>query len=431
MTEGDAPWDLLGIGFGPANLALAVALDEDGYTRGHRVKFLEANDAFAWHSELLLPGSRMQISFLKDLVSTHNPTSPFTFLAYLHDKGRLRGFINQKNFYPSRHEFHDYLAWAAKRLDALVSYGRRVTAIEPYTSNAGVISLLRVSSHDRSGATQTHLTRAIVIATGGTPHIPQEFVSVARSSSNIFHTASYLSSVTRLDSPPDRIAIVGGGQSAAEVLLDLRARFPTSTTDLLLRGFALRMADDSPFVNETFEPDVIDLLHDQTSSVKAQFLKDFRHTNYAAIDSELLLRISDLLYQQQVIGQEQKVKVYPHRQILDVKIQDTGCSVILQDEWKRQREDKRYDLVVLATGFERDGWHDLLLPMRDIVPNFWPSRNYRLPTSQQLKAPIFVLGGSERTHGIGDTLLSYLAERAQTVRSALQCEEDLRDLKCS
>ncbi|NOJ47631.1 lysine N(6)-hydroxylase/L-ornithine N(5)-oxygenase family protein [Bradyrhizobium sp. WSM 1744] len=41
---------------------------------------------------MLLPGSDMQISFLKDLVSLRDPTSPFTFLNYLHKRGRFAGF---------------------------------------------------------------------------------------------------------------------------------------------------------------------------------------------------------------------------------------------------------------------------------------------------------------------------------------------------
>ena len=58
-------YDLIGIGLGPTHVALAVAFKED-HPDG-RALFLDQRPAFAWHPALLLPASRMQISFLKDL----------------------------------------------------------------------------------------------------------------------------------------------------------------------------------------------------------------------------------------------------------------------------------------------------------------------------------------------------------------------------
>ncbi|OXH82188.1 ornithine monooxygenase, partial [Burkholderia multivorans] len=74
---------------------------------------------------------RMQISFLKDLVTMRDPKSRYTFINYLFERGRLNEFINLKNFYPTRVEFHDYLSWVADAFDDRVHYGETVTAIEP------------------------------------------------------------------------------------------------------------------------------------------------------------------------------------------------------------------------------------------------------------------------------------------------------------
>ncbi|MFN7053210.1 MAG: SidA/IucD/PvdA family monooxygenase, partial [Gemmobacter sp.] len=79
--------DLIGIGFGPSNLALAIALRERQSPLD--ALFLEAQPAFAWHPGMMIPGADMQVSFLKDLVSLRDPTSGFSFLSYLHEKGRL------------------------------------------------------------------------------------------------------------------------------------------------------------------------------------------------------------------------------------------------------------------------------------------------------------------------------------------------------
>ena len=84
-------YDAIGVGFGPSNLALAIALDEATRRRGRSftTRFIEKQARFAWHGGMLLPGSDMQISFLKDLVLLRDPTSRFTFLNYLHARGRL------------------------------------------------------------------------------------------------------------------------------------------------------------------------------------------------------------------------------------------------------------------------------------------------------------------------------------------------------
>src|ERR1700712_3496839 len=84
-------YDFIGIGFGPSNLALAIATQEHAQRSGlaPHVCFLEKKPAFNWHEGMLIDGSTMQISFLKDLVTLRNPASRFTFVNYLNERGRL------------------------------------------------------------------------------------------------------------------------------------------------------------------------------------------------------------------------------------------------------------------------------------------------------------------------------------------------------
>ncbi|GAA2918077.1 hypothetical protein GCM10020221_12850 [Streptomyces thioluteus] len=49
---------ILGVGFGPANLSLAVTLEELGYTGGAR--YVERADGFQWQDEQLLAGADIQ-----------------------------------------------------------------------------------------------------------------------------------------------------------------------------------------------------------------------------------------------------------------------------------------------------------------------------------------------------------------------------------
>ena len=124
--------DLIGIGFGPSNIALAIALDEKRQAgRRFDAMFIERQPRFGWHAGMLLDNTHMQISFLKDLATLRNPSSRFTFINYLHEKRRLPDFINLKTFYPSRQEFNDYLAWAAAQFDDRTAYGEDVIEVLP------------------------------------------------------------------------------------------------------------------------------------------------------------------------------------------------------------------------------------------------------------------------------------------------------------
>ena len=243
--------DLICVGFGPASLAIAIALHDrfSGQRRLSlpRVRFLERQSSFSWHSGMLVPGSKMQISFIKDLATLRDPRSEFTFLNYLKSKGRLVQFANLGTFLPSRSEFEDYLRWCATRFSDAVDYGREVLDITPEPRPVGtLIDVFSVRSRNVStGEIVRYRARHVVIAVGGKPKLPGHFPDDFR----IMHSSSYCTSLPNLLN--DRfaryhIAVVGGGQSAAEIFHDLQSRYPNSNTSLVMRDTALRPSDDSP-----------------------------------------------------------------------------------------------------------------------------------------------------------------------------------------
>ncbi len=80
-------FDVLGVGFGPSNLALAIAVTEHNAAAAAEdvvtAHFLERQPGFGWHRGMLLDDATMQVSFLKDLVTLRNPNSTFSFLTSL------------------------------------------------------------------------------------------------------------------------------------------------------------------------------------------------------------------------------------------------------------------------------------------------------------------------------------------------------------
>lgn len=413
MTDMDAqPLDMIGIGFGPSNLALAVALHERG---SHlRTQFLEAKPAFAWHPDMMLAGTDMQVSFLKDLVSLRNPRSGFSFLSYLHAKGRLSRFINRKTFFPSREEFNDYLGWIAGQFSNC-RYDSRVIAIEPVLSGDRVTHLA-VHSQSADGSQTRHLTRNIVLAPGGKPHWPDAFAPL-QDSGRVIHACGYLSQVLPKLKPGQRIAVIGAGQSAAEVFADLAGRPELPQVDMILRGRAIKPSDDTPFVNEIFDPAQTDRFHELPAETRAQTLHSLAATNYAVTDADLIEHIYETLYAQDVRGDD-RLGLLAETRVQDA--QQVGAKVVLRLSGPTEQRIERYDLVVLGTGYRRALDQSVLAGLSPWQTAQEPDRDYRLPMKETFEPGIFVQGFSEPTHGLSDTLLSVLALRSDEIAQQLE-----------
>ena len=126
QTNGTDTLDVIGIGFGPSNIAFAAALADENEAHPDKAQltalFLESSPTTAWHPGMLLPDAVMQIAFPKDLATLRNPRSRFTFFNYLFENNRLTDFINLQTFFPSRQEIADYIQWAARNVPVDVQY---------------------------------------------------------------------------------------------------------------------------------------------------------------------------------------------------------------------------------------------------------------------------------------------------------------------
>ena len=198
---------------------------------------------------MLLPDARMQISFLKDLATLRNPQSKFTFINYLKAKDRLVQFVNLSTFFPLREEFNDYMTWCASHFDDVVQYGAETVSVAPSEKSQGRVESWTVLYRDVvSGRATLADSKHVVIAIGGAPKIPDS-VAHLRGEPNMFHSSSYSSMTSKLRGPSlglRRIAVIGGGQSAAEIFNDLQSRFDNTAVTLYTSAPALKPSDDSP-----------------------------------------------------------------------------------------------------------------------------------------------------------------------------------------
>ncbi|MDG1582072.1 lysine N(6)-hydroxylase/L-ornithine N(5)-oxygenase family protein [Pseudomonas sp. GOM6] len=407
-------YDVIGLGFGPANLAIAVALEEDRRVREHGLRycFLEKKPAFEWHGGMLLDDSRMQISFLKDLATLRNPASRFTFINYLHQKQRLEAFINISTFTPSRMEYNDYLGWAAAHFNDRVHYGEEVIGVEPMLEG-GEISRVKVISRLADGRTRARITRNLVVSIGGEPLIPEVFRSL-KGDSRVMHSSTYLERIQACHEPR-RLAVIGSGQSAAEIFSDLCDRYPHAEVSMVMRSQALRPADDSPFVNEIFDPAYTDVVYGQAPAARKALIQANAQTNYSVVNLDLIESIYQRLYLQKVSGHAPH-SLLPSRHIEAVEAGEQGIRLALQGP--EGHEDHLFDAVVLATGYRRDGYKRLLDSLQKHLRE-GVERDYRLCSQPHLSAGIYLQGCCEASHGLSDTLLSVLAIRSQEVVDAL------------
>ncbi|WP_433725983.1 lysine N(6)-hydroxylase/L-ornithine N(5)-oxygenase family protein [Actinoplanes sp. CA-051413] len=407
--------DVVGIGFGPSNLAMAIAVSEHNSGRGPdarvRTRFLERQAGFGWHRGMLLDDATMQVSFLKDLVTLRNPTSEFTFLRYLHSQDRLIDFINHKNLFPLRVEFHDYFAWAAAQVDDQVTYDAEVLSVTPVASSGGDVVAVDVLSR-HGGQLSTHRARNLVIGTGLRPRLPEGVTA----SDRIWHTSDLLHNMPKLrGTEPRRIVVVGAGQSAAEAVATLHREFPTAEICAVFSRYGYSPADDSSFANRIFDPAAVDDFYVAPEDVKRQLMGYHANTNYSVVDMDLIDDLYRRAYQEKVLG-KQRLRMLNVSRLTEVA--DGPDQVVASVRSLVTGETQRLaaDVVVCATGYHQADPYAILgeladLCHRDELGRPRVERDYRAATDPRLRVGIYLQGGTEHTHGITSALLSNTAIR--------------------
>jgi L-ornithine N5-monooxygenase len=417
-------YDLLGIGFGPANISLAIAMEELGF-QGSAL-FLEAHAGPVWQPGMLLPGSDIQNHPLRDLVTPRNPTSFYSFTNFLHEHGRLFQYLNLGATFALRKDYAQYVAWAASKFKRFARYGTVVTAVD--LGEKPGLWVVRTSDG------QTFSARAVVVAPGRTPLVPDVF---RRSmGARVFHLVDYLPRLHALAAhgDPCRICVVGGSQSAVEIVLDLAQRFPQANVVNLMRGFGYQLKDTSPFTGEVYFPEFTDYFFAASDASKSALMSGLYRTNYSSADRDVIDRLYAIIYEQSLDGTP-RIRVMANRQITKATVVGDRIRLAVQEIHRATSEDVEVDAVVLATGFRNLGprpqdekWPSILegLAGRLAVSRegvLSVSRDYSLasrPDAHPLP-PIFLNGLCESSHGFGDAgSFSLLALRAETIyRAAL------------
>ncbi|MFG3286552.1 lysine N(6)-hydroxylase/L-ornithine N(5)-oxygenase family protein [Streptomyces sp. NPDC048111] len=391
-TRPEAPgtseaYDFIGIGLGPFNLGLACLTEPIEELNG---LFLETKPDFEWHSGMFLEGAHLQTPFLSDLVTLADPTSPYSFLNYLKESGRLYSFYIRENFYPLRTEYNDYCRWAAGKLSS-VRFGRTVETVT--YDDASELYAVRTTTGDVFRA------RRLVLGTGTPPHIPEPCRGLG---GDLLHNSRYLEHKEALQAK-ESITLVGSGQSAAEIYYDL-------LSEIDVHGYRLNWVTRSPrffpleYTKLTLEmtsPEYVDYFHALPEATRYR-LESAQKGLFKGIDSELIDAIFDLLYQKNLKGPV-PTRLLTNSALHAASYDTTTGTYTLG--LRQEEQEKDYTLstegLVLATGY-RYAEPAFLAPVsgrlrRDGRGRFDVARNYSIDTTGR---GVFLQNAGVHTHSI-------------------------------
>ncbi|EXJ83974.1 hypothetical protein A1O3_04641 [Capronia epimyces CBS 606.96] len=396
-----SPLDLVCVGFGASALSIAVALHERRAL--DKTVFLERQPEETWTpgscSDSTSPASRgrLRTSFLNDLVTSENPRSKFTFMNYLHATDRLVVYANSSQLHPSREMYADYLRWCAASFQHQVSFGKQAKSISPVSVPArerdgpgpGPVRAWNVVFVDvATGRQDSIVANQVICAVGLQHYIPTSLSSLgpglSPSSGPVVHAAESLpriAAVLRATGGEARLAIVGDGQTAAELFDHLHGIRADHQVVWFTQDPVLRATDDTPFVaDKTARP---------TSKMGQTLPVELRRRAIgeglglatvpepqSAIDRQLVASIYEIQYGQsvkQADANQWRFQIKLQHRLVGAERTANGQVRLWfqqpeskdQDQDQDQNEGRRnvFDLVIAATGYARSEYKKLTQPL--------------------------------------------------------------------
>ncbi|ACY16856.1 lysine N(6)-hydroxylase/L-ornithine N(5)-oxygenase family protein [Haliangium ochraceum] len=427
--------DLIGVGFGPGNLALAIALEE--LLPAVQARFIEAKARANWQEGMMLHRSNIQHHPSIDLVTPRNPRSKYTFNNYLFENDLLFKHFNLGLEYPLRKEYARYVQWAAQGFDAIVDYGQHVAEIA-LVGPAAQPTGYRVRTRDGGEL----LGRGLVLATGRSEYVPAPFDELV--GERVFHLNRYLPRIERLVAEgARRIAVIGASQSAVEILLDLCQRFPQVEPVCYLRHFGFRLKDTNPFMEASVHPEHVEPFYFASEQDKARINADLKYLNYSASDLDVLKDLYLTLYEHELDG-ARRVTLMNNRTIREASRDGGQIRIVADPIYQGARDVRHVDAVVLATGFRdlgpsphQERVPPLLEPIAEHLRHdergvLHVNFDYSLSAADESVRlpPLFLNGLCEASHGVSDagsfSLLSLRAGKlTHAIARALKTPRDI------
>ena len=416
-------FDLVGVGIGPFNLALAALAEPLRENHSLSVLFLEEKPEFSWHPGMLIDGAKLQVPFLADLVSLTDPTSRFSVLNWLRVTGRLFSFYFAEDLFLERREYEAYCRWVAAQLP-YCEFGARVTGVRR------VGDVFEVDYGCSAGVTTVHAGN-VVLGIGTRPQVPAAVEHLL--GAGVWHSADYLAHRDALRCLAD-VTVVGSGQSGAEIVLDLlRTGVPGQRVRWLTRGAAFEPMEYSKLGLEHFTPDYTGYFHSLPADTRADLLRS-QGRLHKAISVETIADLYAELHSRAFDGGPGPT-LLPGVEVTGGVREASGVRLDCLHARRKQEFSVHTEGVVLATGYTERA-PDFLADAGLLDAE--PGLDYRVPLQRAAESPdasdeagaagettvsagpgLYVQNAERRSHGVGAPDLGLGAHRAAVILNAV------------
>ncbi|HEV7737463.1 MAG TPA: SidA/IucD/PvdA family monooxygenase [Chlamydiales bacterium] len=360
-------YDIIGIGIGPFNLGMAALTDP---IESLKCLFFDQNKEFNWHPGMMLDNARLQVPFYADLVTLADPCSRFSFMSFLKAKQRMFRFAILEDNFITRREYNEYCQWVAGQLSSL-QFGYRCEAVR-FDASENIYAV-----HVRDVVTQmgyVHYCKHLVIGVGMVSAVPECVSSLLTSTSSphkeerriqsdvdpiIIHSSDYLYFKERLLTKKS-VAIIGSGQSAAEIFYDLLTASPLTLStggegerslNWFTRTERFMPMDYSKFALEMTSPDYIKHFYSLSAEKKKSILHS-QDTLFKGINFSLIEDIYRELHQQWNYNTVNFPALYPNSELTGINIADDRSIKMSFYHGECNRPfDHVAEAVILATGY--------------------------------------------------------------------------------
>ncbi|WP_047376228.1 lysine N(6)-hydroxylase/L-ornithine N(5)-oxygenase family protein [Exiguobacterium sp. ZOR0005] len=387
--------DFVAVGCGPYNLGL-MALADKTTLRG---VCYEQRAEMMWHEGMLIDGMTMQTHYLQDLVTVADPTNEASFLNYLSETGRLQTFITQERNTIPRTEYNRYLRWVAESLST-VKFGHRVSDVT--ADEEGYVVTV-----ESNGQTTQLRAAHVVLGTGMTPLVPDGFEQV-------IHTSEYM---TYRDVLKDkyRVGVVGSGQSAAEVFLDLlRDATDEQRVDWITRSDHFESLEAGKLGDEIFSVDYVRYFHSLSYSSRQALLGSFERFRHG-VNPETMTAIYETMYHRTAEGGPtgQQTQLLTQVEVEAITYDWLTHQLTGKHVYTGEVVERTYDLVVVATGYRPllPSWIDRLPIVWEAEDAWRVSETYEVQMEEKLSGKLFTHTNIEHSHGPAATNLGMAVYR--------------------
>ena len=402
-------YDLIGVGTGPFHLGMAALADP--YADELNTLFLDENETFNWHPGMLLEGSDLQVPFIADLVTFADPTSRYSFLNYAHKNNRLYTFYFFNRFDIPRREYNDYTKWVAGQLKNLRFHAKVIDVVMRLDHYEVTVE------NPQTGSRETLLTRHISMGTGTKPMVPGDMDQGVHQSDAI-HSSRFLHEKEEiLDT--GHVALIGSGQSAAEIFLELLQNQKDGRPHIswLTRSSGFFQLEAGKLGLELFSPDYVDYFHELKLDKRLDegpLLTRLRN----GVEEQTLHKIYETLYHRTVGGAESHVTIKSRVELEELSQSGKHTPVTLKlREWQEDRAfQAKADKVILATGYkpDRPEWFEGIAAKaeQEDEDHLRVMRNYQLAFKEDRpQSRFYLLTDILHSHGISATNLQLAVMR--------------------